>query len=235
MEKIKYILFIGIIFVAGILLFKPPVFAEEDYSGFTQALVKEGLTLDDFQKYTTYYYKNPDPDKLLLITKAFTSQDRYISNPEGFSAFKHFVASVAYNNTGFVSKLKELGKTSSGTQQLAMEKILGHLDNYQSPLADCTIYLDYLWAEFMATGSEEAVRKIISVLDIYVDRNNKHPTEQDLEDAILKNSAKWSLKSNAEQHEKVYRIVEQEAETATGIRKQELEEILGSIAENKRN
>lgn len=201
----------------------------KDPSRLIEALAKENLTLDDFEKYTTYYYKNPEPDKLIAVVKAFISQDDLVSNIGSFGPMKHLVATVAHNNQKLISDLKDLEKAYSGQQQKAIQRILDGIDDFYSSPPDSTIQLDYLWAEFMATGDEASVKKIISVLDIYVDRKMRHPTDQDLDLALLEYSARWSLEANARQHEKVYEIIKKEVKTASGLRKTKLDEILKSV------
>jgi len=66
-------------------------------------------------------------------------------------------------------------------------------------------HLDYLWADFFATGNEQSIRKIITKL---IDLNSK-----DQVDKITANSAKWSLTSNAITHDTVFQVCNEERET----------------------
>jgi len=230
LNKIKNYFINNLIVLVLIMLPVLPAYSYLDMDSLLNDLNKEGLTFDDYQQCVTYYYLNPDPDKLIRVFKADISNDYRVTDVGSFMAFKHFIATVAYNDEKFLEKLKGLEGQYSGVQQEAIQKILKHLEDYESPLPDCAIHLDYLWVEFMATGDEKPVKKIIDALNLPYNKNKKNPTDRDLDDAITKYSAKWSLRSNAEQHKKVLEIIEKEAQSAKGPLKKELEEILSDVS-----
>jgi hypothetical protein len=61
--------------------------------------------------------------------------------------------------------------------------------------------LDFLWTEFMVTGSKEAVIKIIESLD---------QDSSSSESFLLACAADWSLNNNCREHKKVLEICEEE-------------------------
>lgn len=78
--------------------------------------------------------------------------------------------------------------------------------------------LDFLWMEFMATGKEEAVIKVIETLkDCNSDNQDKY---------ILANTALWSLKSFCREHEKVMDICKKYIQKSDGIISEKLEELI---------
>lgn len=82
--------------------------------------------------------------------------------------------------------------------------------------------LDMLWASFFATGDEVFIKQIISTLDY-----NKERDEVDL----VSEAAIWSLKSNAEQHEKVLNILNEESVSNNNNQniKNNLQDIINSL------
>lgn len=79
--------------------------------------------------------------------------------------------------------------------------------------------LDFLWSEFMVTGNEKAVKRIISVLPWYDDH-------KDLMQMVIAGAARWSLGSNCKQHKKVLEICQNELYRSTWPTKKYLKEIV---------
>ncbi len=78
------------------------------------------------------------------------------------------------------------------------------------------VTIDMLWASFMATGKKEYVEKIIGILA---------REEKGVSNILLIGSAKWSLSSNIQQHEKVFDICKNFKTKDKNIKKR-LKEIL---------
>lgn len=110
--------------------------------------------------------------------------------------------------------------------------------------------LDNLWGTFFATGNDKSVKKIISTLfwlieyeNFYNQRiddvkkgNAKRLTEEEKLMFIkytVAESAKWSLTSNALQHDKVLEICTKELSEETGITKEILKDILKDVDQEK--
>ena len=81
------------------------------------------------------------------------------------------------------------------------------------------VALDNLWAIFFATGNEDAIRQISSVL---------HLLEGSGVDILIGGAASWSLASNAKHYPEVRAIVEELAKEAEGSQKKALEEVLAN-------
>ncbi|OGX28139.1 MAG: hypothetical protein A2787_00855 [Omnitrophica WOR_2 bacterium RIFCSPHIGHO2_01_FULL_48_9] len=79
-------------------------------------------------------------------------------------------------------------------------------------------HLDMLWAMFFATGSEDPIRKIISVVE-WANANNS-------EMMSIGGAAQWSLTSNAQQHRKVYEICKKESAQGKGYTQKFLKDLL---------
>jgi tetratricopeptide (TPR) repeat protein len=178
------------------------------------ALAKEGLSLEEFGRLDRLYYDDPRPDELIRLVRAMLSDNWSIYDISGFGPLAHFVATVARNDPVFFDNLKKQRDNFTGTQRDALEKIIYETDNFRSPKPVSPQGLDYLWAEFFATGSDEPVKKIISAL------GDPGPDSQ-----MTKYSAQWSLKANAKQDKNVRRIIKNVAANSRG----ELKEALGKI------
>jgi len=97
-------------------------------------------------------------------------------------------------------------------------------DRFSFSISDPS-HLDMMWAGFMATGDVRYVRRVIGVLEY-------EPAEEDggLAVLLLRSSARWSLATNADQHELVYRAVKEEAERRAGLAQEVLRDIAGEVA-----
>lgn len=136
-----------------------------------------------------------------------------------FNTFAHLVAAVARSDSAFFQKLKNLDPDYTGFQKEALQRIIKVTKDFISPTANSPEHLDYLWSEFIATGSEAPVKKIIGVLG-YPDTGMN---------MVLIGAAEWSLTSNARHHEKVYSIIQEQFFTASGQTKEKLKKILSDI------
>jgi hypothetical protein len=191
---------------------------------FESAISSEGLTLAEYKDVTTYYYKDPQPQKLISVLRAVLSQKELISDNVHFGPFAHLCATVAHYDNIFLENLILFKDNYSGIQREVLEGIARDAEKFYSPEPDSPANLDYLWAEFLATGNEEPVKKIISVLDYKKPENES--TDTDMLKALVFGAARWSLASNANQHKRVYEIIQKELITAQGQKRQVLEEII---------
>ena len=85
--------------------------------------------------------------------------------------------------------------------------------------------IDGLWASFMGTGKKEYVEKIITILA---------KEEEGVENILLVGSAKWSLLSNAKQHQKVFNACKEYKSENKNIQKA-LNDIVAKIEKENKN
>lgn len=90
--------------------------------------------------------------------------------------------------------------------------------------------IDMLWVTFMATGSADAVNRIIDLLAQPLPQESE---PQFLTANIVRTSAQWSLESNIRQHQRVADIANQRLKGAKPPLKQELQQIINQAAEDK--
>jgi len=235
--------FITICILSFILIFSSKTFiiAQNKQGNFEEALSQEGITPQEYDEVIPYYYKNPQPKKIIPILKAVLTQEQFISDNIKFIPFAHLIAAIAYNNPNLLTELKGLKENNLPVlQKERVQYIIEETENYNSMLPDAPTpedldrYLwvdmhaptriDCLWSEFFATGDEKAVEKIISILT--------YPAAKDKDFVIAtKASAEWSLASNARQHKMVYEVIEKRVSSATGELKEKLENILKKAQE----
>jgi hypothetical protein len=87
--------------------------------------------------------------------------------------------------------------------------------------------LDLLWAVFVATGDERPVHMIVDVLSRPLPERGQPGSVEAL---LMNGAAKWSLASNARQHARVRRILEQRRSEASASLRQVLDELLAKPA-----
>jgi len=96
-------------------------------------------------------------------------------------------------------------------------------DRYSFRISDPS-HLDMMWAAFMATGDSRYVLRVIDVLEYPV-----APGEAGMPALLLRSSARWSLASNAFQHELVLRACRDEAARRSGSTREILLGVLEEV------
>jgi len=199
---------------------KESIVQAKDQAEDTESIfAKEGLTSQEFLEITSAYYNNQRPDKLISCLKVILAQNEIVTDEARFGPFAHFIAAIAGNDETVMTKLKELNDSYAGKQKASIERIINEAENFKSPVAASPKDLDYLWAEYSATGQKEPVQKIIAVFD--------NP-ENAMNFALLA-AAEFSLEYNAKTTQPVYFIIEEASASAQGTTKQVLDKILKSF------
>jgi len=210
----------------------------QNESGAKAALAKEGLSEQEYGEILNYYYKNPQPDKLISALKVTLSLEQFLRDTSHSYPLAHLFATVAHSDPVFLKNLISMEENYSGLQKDFLQHIINEAKDFKSPEPNSPAALDYLWTEFFVTGKEEPVKKIISALDFKMPEND--PIYKDVDPgllgaykeadtALINGAANWSLRSNAKQHDRVYEIIKQEADSATGTTKEKLNQILAEV------
>lgn len=179
-------------------------------------------------RWFTYYYQYPQPelveekvgtmvaagffDKegavaplIMFLSEVFRQNENRLSQWEKTFAdlspkYRRYLAYALWQSKTPIGKniVKRWGKRDpsikeiQGTEPFDLKKI---------PV-DSPTTLDMLWGAFMASGDTEYVDRIVSVLTYPTDSKQQ---EERLKNMMIVGSAKWSLASNAFQHDLVYR------------------------------
>jgi len=188
-----------------------------DIANYTTRLENEGFSLEEIDGLVGHYYKNPQPKRLIKFIKLHLTIEYFVNIDRSFKPFTYFTAAVASDNEDFFNGLKSMKEELTDTQQPALEEIIKMAEEFEFLSPDSPKDLDYLWAQFSATGSKEPIKKIISVL-------NRQATTPD--DHLLSATAEWSLRAMAGEHKEAYEIIQEESMTATKELKEKLDSIL---------
>jgi hypothetical protein len=210
---------------------------------------------EDFGKWTTYYYQHPEPEKIPSAIIYFSDSPMYKSNAT--LPMVAFFAALLKNDKALMQKTYEQASADSENSKIMLINILGFVNNaeskpflekakteWQNPklqgiitrqlnnppkdvleaTVDSPLILDMLWATFFAIGNDLPVKKIISAVRLQEEGHG--------EEIMAGDAANWSLRSNAEQHPKVYEICKQELEKSQGATKQFLTQLITEIDKN---
>lgn len=124
----------------------------------------------------------------------------------------------------FYNKVSEEWKEKLFQDILIETKKWKHYDILELPI-DSGTSLDVLWTYFFATGNEEAVKRIISVLHLQEDGNQIG--------IAIGGAANWSLTANTKTHKKVFEICKSEMVEQEGATKRLLEKIVENTSSFK--
>jgi hypothetical protein len=196
-----------------------PVHAQDDFS-----------SPEVLGRWMTYYYVNPQPHRVADAIQAASSRG-FMRNGQNAPPFIGFLAGVisktpatAQSLAGQLASLPEadqpvlilgiwyssLGEAKPLLEQLARSmpkhrEMIDHLLAHgrpgllEIPLEQGPWVLDALWGNFMATGDDAPVVRIISALPWINVRG-------DVPRLLVGGAARWSLISNAVQHERAMAV-----------------------------
>ena len=192
---------------------------------------------EELGNWFTYYYKEPDPSKIPDAIE-YMSQSGWLDNKKSLSPIFGFLAGGFKNNPeqvpGWVSRLTSLNKSHFGVVVLGLwyadlpdsqKRVYAILEKHPKlkeefsflskgtsmpiekiPLEQGPWVLDALWGNFMATGDKTPVIRIMSTLP-WID------VKGDMSRLLVGGAARWSLTSNAVQHNRIMEFCEEEVKT----------------------
>lgn len=195
-------------------------------------------SVEEVTKWATYYYKNPEPIKIPEAL-LYMSQSGEIKKDSDIPPLGGFFAGVLKSNpdraASWIERLSDLPSKHKGILTMGVwyselpdakkkvhsiieqDNILKkkHKDNRFLKGPTCSItqiplelgpwVLDALWGNFLATGSSQPVVRIITALSWFDKRIGQKLF-------MIGAAAKWSLISNAKQHERVLKICIEQSE-----------------------
>jgi len=207
---------------------------------------------DELSHWLTYYYREPHSDRdidnvlrmletgyfdkptsaapLVTFLAEFFRQnarrmpgwERTLHGMRLTEASPYLLQALWQSNTP--NALKVLDDWPNGPLKQVVEQVKRspQLDLKTMPV-DSPEVLDRLWGAFLASGEAIYVERIIEVLALPTDVEDQDTRINNL---ILKQSAKWSLTSNAEQHERVFEICRGAIARHDGVIRDELADVL---------
>ncbi|WP_072680082.1 hypothetical protein [Arcobacter sp. LA11] len=184
----------------------------------------------DIDKWLTYYYLQPEPNKFEIVVKELSSIG-FLERKKSLAPMGGFFSVIFRGNKNKVDKwidflvnlkenerkifimalyysdikdkyehIKKLVKTEKEKKLLFGIKKLKFINLIDMDVISAKT-LDIHWGAFMASGDERHIYKIIDSLS-FGGIKGKKPTNI----LIIEETAKWSLSSNAKQHKKVLDI-----------------------------
>jgi len=206
----------------------------------------------DFGEWVTYYYTNPQPGRLLVAIDYYAHSTLF-ANENGRIPLAQFAAEILRGDDAMTHALFEQAAEDGGeayrafalhvlwlvdtpaTRELldqaanswgggaaevvAQMKSEPPVDLLKSGVSAATD-LDRLWGLYLATGSEAPIEQVVSTL-VW-----SEPTEDQL---TIQRAAKWSLLSNALQHDPVREYIVRRSASAEAPLRAHLEEVLSEL------
>lgn len=197
-------------------------------SDLLSMLTQDTTAQDDTSTFLNTYYMAPRPRELLAVVRSFLRDQEFLNDVRHLMPVVHLVAIVAHNDPTVLEGLKNVKNEYDGHAFDVISEIITQAEDFSPAEPLSPFHLDFIWAEFLATGSQEPVKKIISALGVPLPEKNGNYSDEEKNVVFTVTGAQWSLTSNIRQHQRVREIVEQEAANASGILKEKLEEILAS-------
>ena len=224
----------------------------------SSAFAQGNQRIQNFEDWLTYYYLNPEPDKISLALKEITARgyfenddahaplsgfftEVFIANPQRIDAWvkpyvgvskRHILYSAlwASNSPQGRAALEQMAKAESPEEAKKIRALLASPPpTLESISISSPAALDYMWGRFMASGSAAPVNRIIDQMKFADSKGN-------VEAMLIGGAARWSVSANSRQHKKVLEIVKARSKTADPRTKKLLNEILADInVENTKN
>jgi hypothetical protein len=214
---------------------------------------------ENLGRWITYYYSKPEPQRVAEALHAVSSQG-FMKNGQKAPPFIGFVAGVMSKNPSMAQPLaEELSSLPEVDQPVVIlgiwysaypeakpllerltksmprhKEMISHLlangrpGLLELPLEQGPWVLDALWGYFMATGDAAPVARIISALPWVNVRG-------DVSRLLVGGTAKWSLISNAIQHELVMSVCRKEVVTQPNEVTEVLREVIASAEKDMKD
>ena len=188
-------------------------FKEQQYqANLIKILHKEGVVLwfgnvltkndecfsDEIEWYLSFYHENPETDKLIPMFKCLLREPKLITNRDYVEFVTYFFAAAIQGKEAFINSFEAIKEEFRGAEKQLVERIISNAKKFKSPEQITLKDINLLWIEFMATGEETPIKKLIKILDLPETKYNK----------ILINSAMKSIILNAPRFSIVKKILE---------------------------
>lgn len=219
-------------FLLGVLA-AVPVWSETASTTFSAAPAFSSQ--DDFNRWSAYYYVHPNPKRVVPAIR-FMAESGVLDQETQRAPTMAFLAEIFRQNEGSLTTwLRELEDLEEAQQKVLWhalwfsncaaasalllefryrispegKELIDRLLKEEPPEmlslpVSSPAVLDMLWSTFFVSGDERCVQRVISVLPLSKPKG-------DLEKFLIGEAARWSLVSNALQHERVLKICRKEA------------------------
>ena len=238
--------------IVVVALLCPQVFGQQKEG--TEKPTTDAVEVEPFHlsAWMTGFHKTPDPDRVAWVIREMSHTGSFTKNgptntaflAEVFRLYPDRVASWAGERDGLpeadrhwlylavwwsdvpgaVKLLEAAAEKESPELKKGLHK---YIENYPSALLEMALTkperLDMLWASYFASGKSAYVERIATALEL------AHAEEKTLESAVIYRAARWSLTSNAQQHEAIRKILENLLAQSSSHVREELDAILEKV------
>lgn len=226
---------------------------------FTAPAEGDFQSQDEFSNWFTFYYQNPDPRRIPDAIE-YMGQSGLLDKKNSISPIFGFLAGGFRDNpeqvAGWVDRFNSLKEPHLGVVVLGLwyanlpdsqKRVYMLLDKHPNlkqqfgflyqgspmsvekiPLEQGAWVLDALWGNFMATGSKTPVVRIMTTLP-WVD------VKGDINRLLVGGAARWSLTSNAAQHQRVLEFCEAEVRTQPKEIAEKLREVIANAKKERQD
>lgn len=207
---------------------------------------------DDVSKWMMFYYQKPEPERVPEAME-YMSESALLDNENALAPTFGFLAGVFHDNPqrldGWIKQLDSLKEPHLGVVMLGLwyanlpdskKRVYAFLEDHpglkqqfgylykgspmpveEIPLERGPWVLDALWGNFMATGNKAPVQRIMTTLP-WID------VKGDVNRLLIGGAARWSLTSNAKQHERVMQFCEEDVRTQSKEVSAKLREVIAN-------
>ena len=238
LARLRYLVAVAGVGVAAVVFLPSLVDAQEASDNAAPPTDGTPPDADDDHDWLTFYYQNPEPEKLVAQVKKW-SEGRILSDERARPALIGFLSQVFRQNRDKIKEwyvdFSELPPEDLQTLRLAMifsrtseadEIILAeegdtYLKRRPPKVLEMSIHqrptFDMLWGFFYATGSEAVIERMVYLFryeTMEIDEDVAVPSGYSPLYEQLPHAAQWALTSNAEQHPLVLELLEKYYQTA---------------------
>ena len=217
---------------------------------------QERVTPDQIEQWMAYYYLAPHPEEVASALEAVTAKgffenddvqaplsgfftEIFRANPDRIGGWvkpyvgipnRHILYSALWmaNSKEGRAALEQMAQSAAPEEAKTLRGLASSPPpTVESMAIDSPATLDYMWGYFSASGSDKPVLRVIDQMKLVNTKGNASAI-------LIGGAAQWSVSANARQHEKVLKIVKENAKTADPETKALLEEVLAGIDAGRR-
>lgn len=129
-----------------------------------EILKKEFVLPDSPEWFITYYYRTKEKERVIPLLKSILADQSFGANQKRKAELVHFFASVIHDQNEPKTQILALKNFYTNAKKEFLEAVILEADNFKTVIPDSPLNIDRAWIEFQATGNEECVKAIISIL-----------------------------------------------------------------------
>lgn len=173
------------------------------------------VTPDSAQWPPMYYYRNKDSDNLIVYVSALLQDPLFLANSQQVAYFARFFSAALHEDPKKIDQILSFKNTVGEAEAEWLDLVSAGARNFEILQPDTADNIELLWADFMATGDSEVVKRILTVLALPPGGEN----------TALINKAEISLFLNSLKNNDIEDIVKKEGNFTGEVAKQRIEAV----------